>query len=431
MKIALFDPNKTLSDFTVASIDGKFPILWTLFTKIDDEANKILLTKEFDAIITTKELEEGSVNDVLDSCSASTLNQETPVFLLSSDVDTEGLNKAFDIGITDVFARQELAALGNTLDRIQKITHQVSGAYVLLVEDDKAVSDYHSAALRKFNFVVRQAYSCDEAFEILNQHPIELVITDLNLDNGGHGQRVIRKIRHNEHINSTHIPIMVMSSSSKSQHKTGLFYLGIDEYVVKPTSAKQMGLRAVSLIKKYRAHVEAKNNAEKLKEVAHFDSLTRLYNRHGFQDIASFCVANCQRQVSSTLGIMYLDLDSFKPINDNYGHKTGDDILRNFADILKQELREQDVIARWGGDEFIVLLNQCDITFITAIIKRIKLRISKEKVNLLGVECSIGVAYGEPKSFKGLCMLIEEADKNMYIDKQVNRGELSYFNKNV
>lgn len=417
MRIALFESSATMRAITKTSSIGKDTI-WDEFECFDKKATSALESTKYDAIITSKEFCSGSLSEMIVSARKHTTNQETPIFLFTSDMSKACMDQAFDLGVTDVFFKQELPALSDTLQKIASYPLCVKGAKVLLVEDNKAISAYYSSILTDLNCKIFQASTCDEAERILDSEFVELVITDLNLEDGGQGQRIIHKMRHNETIIMNKIPIMVLSSIDTLQVQTGLFFLGIDDYIVKPILPIQFSLRAINLIKKFRIYQQAESQADELKLIAHFDGLTKVYNRKGFENIATFCVANCQRQVNSVLGIMYIDLDNFKPVNDTYGHDAGDKVLVTISKKLKLLLREQDVVARWGGDEFVVLLNQCDIHFIQAVCDRILNCVNSIAQDIHGVTCSIGLTYGEPDTYNDILGYISQADKKMYEHKK-------------
>lgn len=391
---------------------------WVEFEYFGDLGIRSIQSEKYDAIITSKEFAQGSLAEMVKNTRESKLNKETPIFLFTSDMTQEAMDEAFELGVTDVFFKQELPALADTLSKIANFPKSVEGAKVLLVEDNRAVSDYYCKILKSINCIVIQTVSCDEADEILKRELIELVVTDLNLEGGGQGQRIIHSMRHNETIILNKIPIMVLSGINTLQVQTGLFFLGIDDFLMKPVLPLQFSLRAINLIKKFRVYQQAEKSASDLRRIAHYDKLTKIYNRHGFEDIASFCVANCQRQVNSVLGVMYIDLDNFKPVNDEHGHDAGDEVLVNVAKELKILLRDQDVLARWGGDEFVVLLNQCDVRFIHAVCNRIKGAFEQKSSQWYGVTASIGLAFGEPQNYDDVLGYIKRADSKMYDDKK-------------
>jgi two-component system cell cycle response regulator len=417
MKIALFESSCTMREITKKACSPE-DTQWVEFEYFGETGISSIQGEKYDAIITSKEFAQGSLADMVKHTRGSKLNKETPIFLFTSDLTQDAMDHAFDLGVTDVFFKQELPALADTLAKIATFPKSVEGAKVLLVEDNKAVSDYYCKILKSINCIVIQTDNCNQADEILKTEAIELVVTDLNLEGGGQGQRIIHSMRHNETVILNKIPIMVLSGINTLQVQTGLFFLGIDDFLMKPVLPLQFSLRAINLIKKFRVYQQAEQHASELRNIAHYDKLTKIYNRHGFEDIATFCVANCQRQVNSVLGVMYIDLDNFKPVNDNHGHDVGDEVLVKVANELKVLLRDQDVLARWGGDEFVVLLNQCDIRFIQAICNRVKEAFERKSSEWFGVTASVGLAYGEPRNYQDVLGYIKQADNEMYDEKK-------------
>ena len=390
---------------------------WSEYTQIGETELASLSNTKYDAIISAREFLVGSLTDIISTARASKLNKETPIFLFTSDMSKEGMDSAFDLGVTDVFFKHEIPALADTLSKIAAFPNAVKGAKVLIVEDNNAVCEYYKNVLEEIQCEVISTDDCDKALEILDSQSLELVITDLNLDDGGQGQRIIHKMRHNSSVVLNKIPIMVLSGIETLQLQTGLFFLGIDDYLIKPVPPLQFSLRVVNLIKKFRIFRQAKEQANTLKKLVQYDKLTKAYNRTGFENIARFCVANNKRQKEAVIGILYLDLDNFKPINDTHGHDAGDLVLKRTCEFIMSILREHDILARWGGDEFVILLNQCDLQFIETISQRIERGTKQISQQLFGATCSVGFAYGKPRDYKDVLKLVSQADKDMYHKK--------------
>ena len=257
MKISILEPSKSLRNLFRSAIDKDDVIDWVEFDDYCEEAQAALKTERFDVVVTAKELKTCSYERILGDIHQSSLNQETPVFLLSSDQSDSFVNIAFRLGVTEVLNKQEIASLQEVLQRIVLFASLGKGARVLLIEDDQSIADYYVAILRSSGFVVTHCTSCNDAIEMTEFYEFELVITDLNLGSGELGQRVIRQLRREAKMGEAEIPIMVLSGSAMQRHKTGLYYLGINDYVVKPVPPRQLTLRAVQLIQKYRAEKEA------------------------------------------------------------------------------------------------------------------------------------------------------------------------------
>jgi len=169
---------------------------------------------------------------------------------------------------------------------------------------------------------------------------------------------------------------------------------------------------------------------DKLKQMAHYDSLTNLPNRILFADRLKQSIAHTKRN-DKFLAVVYIDIDGFKTINDNHGHDIGDKLLIAIAQKMKNVLREEDTIARFGGDEFVAVIsnlekeNDC-----TTTLKRLlKAASSSTKIEnkKLQVTASIGVTI-YPNDNEDTDILIRHADQAMYKAKQDGKNRYSIFN---
>ena len=150
--------------------------------------------------------------------------------------------------------------------------------------------------------------------------------------------------------------------------------------------------------------------------MAYTDPLTGLYNRRFFFKQAE-CLLSQSMRDKSTLCIMMLDLDHFKQINDEKGHQSGDEILIGVANSLKNNLREADVICRYGGDEFIVALPNITVTQAEVAAKRIA-----KEIEILGATLSIGIIQKQTQNT--IELLIANADELLYRVKDIGRNSI-------
>lgn len=181
----------------------------------------------------------------------------------------------------------------------------------------------------------------------------------------------------------------------------------------------------------YFQDITALNEAQsQLHFIAHHDALTGLPNRRLFHDILKQCISNAQRN-SSMVGILFLDLDNFKSINDHFGHETGDDLLKDLSITLQEFLRESDIICRWGGDEFVIALPEIDgLENAELVAEKIRDSInekySKGKFAEFGLGSSIGISLFPEHSTRP-DRLIRNADQAMYIAKRHGKNRYSTF----
>ena len=167
----------------------------------------------------------------------------------------------------------------------------------------------------------------------------------------------------------------------------------------------------------------ASNNYRKLQHEADADALTGILNRRAFLREARTTIRRLQEH-SHGVSLLYMDIDLFKPLNDNHGHAFGDHVLKQFAEVCRDNLRERDLLARIGGEEFIVLLPQADINAAINIAERIRKSISTLSFHELDGHCvtvSIGVADSETCGFE-LRQLMARADRALYRAKAEGRN---------
>jgi len=170
----------------------------------------------------------------------------------------------------------------------------------------------------------------------------------------------------------------------------------------------------------YTDITEIKNYEKKLEYMSVCDALTGLYNLNYFNKK----IDEYKNKKSTLLGIIMCDLNGLKLVNDTLGHQYGDTLLKNFADVLKKSVREQDVIARIGGDEFSVILTGINRNQVKKIVKRINTNIEKFNKSLdekmLRLSVAIGCSIFEEN--KNITEVIKEADDIMYRNKLINKA---------
>lgn len=162
-----------------------------------------------------------------------------------------------------------------------------------------------------------------------------------------------------------------------------------------------------------------------LQQQASSDPLTGILNRRAFFTVADPLLARCQRD-AEMLSVLVIDLDNFKHINDNYGHATGDEVLKLFVSVTTSTLRGQDILARYGGEEFVILLPDTDPRQAAEVAERIRTRFrqaSEEVPELPNATVSIGLAERHNDDH-ALDTVIARADQALYAAKQAGRDRV-------
>jgi diguanylate cyclase (GGDEF)-like protein len=172
---------------------------------------------------------------------------------------------------------------------------------------------------------------------------------------------------------------------------------------------------------------------KRLKKLVYLDALTNVYNRRGFLEIGgnyfkSFREDKGKRRKNeiASLAFIFLDIDDFKKINDKYGHQRGDRALKQLAKFLKLTFRKTDLIGRWGGEEFVILLVNVSKVNAQRITQKLCQVIFQTKI--VGLHLTVSVGLIVPKKEKTLAVIINKADKLMYQAKK--RGKNQVVTKN-
>lgn len=175
---------------------------------------------------------------------------------------------------------------------------------------------------------------------------------------------------------------------------------------------------------------EIKRNENKLKHQAYFDILTEIPNRTLLIDRSEIAL-NQAKRTKEMLAIIFIDLDGFKQLNDKFGHSSGDEMLKTFSKRLQSCARKSDTVARWGGDEFVILMPRIEtIQDVIKLADRI-IAVNKNpitiKTNLFYQKTSIGISLF-PDDGDNFNNLINNADKAMYKSKKSGKNKFTFYN---
>jgi diguanylate cyclase (GGDEF)-like protein len=171
--------------------------------------------------------------------------------------------------------------------------------------------------------------------------------------------------------------------------------------------------------------IERKRMEEEIRNLSLTDELTGLYNRRGFTLLAEHEVKLARREKRNML-LVFADVDGLKTINDMYGHAQGDLALQEVSALLKNSLREADIIARYGGDEFVALAVDAALESADILSKRIQKALeahNQETDRPYGLALSTGMVCYDPETACTLSEMIAQADAQMYAQKQARKGK--------
>jgi len=196
-------------------------------------------------------------------------------------------------------------------------------------------------------------------------------------------------------------------------------YFGLNYFSVKITKVPEHPDSKIVIFSDITSIFE---KSKKDEYMAYHDNLTSIYNRQFFNESISRTIYDLQRNNSST-SLLMLDLDFFKKVNDTYGHQVGDDVLVKFTQTITHNIRANDIFARWGGEEFVLLLNYANEEVAYKVAQTLKERISKVNFKEAGqITCSIGLSQFHESDTADTWL--SRVDKALYIAKENGRNRV-------
>lgn len=242
--------------------------------------------------------------------------------------------------------------------------------HVLMVDDTPDNLRLLAKILETQGYITRKSLNGKMALQSVYRQPPDIILLDINMPEMT-GYEVCQQLKASR--NTDNIPIIFISALNQINDKIQAFELGGQDYITKPFQEMEVLIRVknqllikqqydqlVAQNKRLEYEIQEREKAEaEIRKLSLTDELTGLYNRRGFFWLANQQLKFAQREKRFCC-LLFADLDGLKKINDSLGHETGDKAIIDTAKILKQTFRESDIIARIGGDEFIVfILNSC------------------------------------------------------------------------
>lgn len=289
---------------------------------------------------------------------------------------------------------------------------------ILVIDDSVLIHRLLGARLRELNVEMLYAVDGQQGLQLARTVDPDLVLLEIHVP-GMNGFDVCRSLKADP---KTHdIPVIIITAADKSVDKVLAFDLGAVDYIVKPFDPTELRARV-------RAALNTKALMDMLTSQAQIDGLTGLHNRRYFDNRLAEELAAASRHATA-VGLLLLDIDNFKHINDEYGHPKGDQIARRFASILRSACRVYDVPCRYGGDEFAMILPRATRRETGEIGHRL-VELIHGDVELRAlvptrITASLGAASAEAGEIVTPDQLLTRADEALYISKQSGRDRFT------
>ncbi|GFZ82407.1 hypothetical protein GCM10008018_30400 [Paenibacillus marchantiophytorum] len=316
------------------------------------------------------------------------------------------MNMEYDIALTEMqLDEQQDSSSASMLGSLK--------SRLLLVDDDEVLRSYLTRRLQLDDCVVDEAADVDSAIKLLRQHTYDLVILDLMMHPQS-GYELFEFLKEDPTLKW--LPLIVLSGRNDLQDKVRCFHLGADDYVTKPFQYEELAARIYGLLKR----------TKNFEQLAFRDPLTGVFNRRYFDLQIEMELQRIDRY-PAPISLVFIDIDCFKKINDTYGHHVGDLVLQGLAHLLQVNLRSTDLLARFGGEEFVIALPSTSLEQAIATMRDILDKVRSKPVAQYGGQVfSITFSAGVSEWRTGMTVgeWVSKADEAMYQAKQQGRNRI-------
>ncbi|KLE02068.1 diguanylate cyclase [Arcobacter butzleri] len=292
----------------------------------------------------------------------------------------------------------------------------------ILIVDDMTTNLLLLSDLLKDDCNIKISKSGTKALEILNApNDIDLVLLDIEMPDIN-GYEVCKELKNNN--KTKNLPIVFITAKNSEEDEEFALNLGAIDYITKPFSKAILKLRL-------KNHLELKLKTDLLEQLSMYDGLTNIRNRRFFDEAFETTFLEIKRE-NKNLAVMMIDIDFFKPYNDNYGHGKGDEALKKVAFALQSTIkRPTDLVARYGGEEFVILLKNIDKPGLETVAKNLleavrDLKITHDFSKVANfITVSIGISYYNTNKDITKIELLIKADETLYKVKNSGRNNFS------
>jgi diguanylate cyclase (GGDEF)-like protein len=311
--------------------------------------------------------------------------------------------------------------------------------HIIVIDDDPLIRLLVTMALQAVGITTSEAVSGEEGLQLFNEKGANAILLDVMMPDGMDGFVTCAKFRSLP--KGKHTPVLMMTGLEDMDSINHAFEAGATDFITKPINIPLLGHRVRYMLRASQTTQSLVESERRLYRMAYFDSLTELPNRLFFNEHLQHMIALAQRQ-NLKLGVLFLDLDGFKRINDTLGHHLGDLVLQATGERLRNSIRASDAlvrtgaaldglaIARLGGDEFTVLLSTIERNEDAATVaERIRLNLAQPLIfgdHELYTTTSIGITI-YPDDGETAEELLKNADLAMYYAKRSGGNMYRYF----
>jgi diguanylate cyclase (GGDEF)-like protein len=412
--ILVVDQNEFILDLLESKLQKNFNNITVLKATSYKSSVQHILKKEtiIDIAIINNVLPDVKDGIVVDFA----LKKDIPVIVLVDEDDQNTFDKLIEKDIVDFIVKDDNLHCNCAISSISRVLKNYD-TNILVVDDSPLQLAVAVKLLKKLRLDITTASDGKEALEILHtsKKKFSLVLTDYNMPVMD-GMELTKEIR--KDYDKDQLGIIVLSADDQPEVPTKFIKLGANDFLTKPYSQIEVNTRINS-------NLETLELFEKTRDMANKDFLTGAYNRRYFFDSGEAIFAKAKRENKNIVVAMY-DIDKFKNINDTYGHDIGDIAICEVTKILNENLRESDLMARFGGEEFCVLLEDITLEDAQMLFEKTRKNFENNTIKIGDQEIkyttSIGVCYGLEDDLE---TMIKKSDDGLYYCKNNGRNQVA------
>ncbi|HET6347323.1 MAG TPA: diguanylate cyclase [Myxococcota bacterium] len=294
---------------------------------------------------------------------------------------------------------------------------------ILVADDDPSFLKLLAETLGGAGYTVETAADGAQAMEKLRATSPDLLILDVMMPKMN-GLEVCRIVKQSA---EAFLPVILVTVKGDVDSKVTGLKLGADDYISKPFNPLELQARVASMLRIKSLQDKINVKRQELEALSVTDELTGLLNHRAMQQRLRDEFARAQRY-NEPLSVVMLDVDHFKRINDTHGHQCGDRVLEKLGKVLAKSVRDIDIVARYGGDEFLVILPQTHFSGSLTVADRIWRAASLESVTtkkeVIQLTISVGVSFFPNKNISTVEELVHFADQALYQAKREGRNRI-------
>jgi two-component system cell cycle response regulator len=302
------------------------------------------------------------------------------------------------------------------------VAEDLGPARVLIIDDDEFARARISETLSSIA-AVEHAANCAQAWSLLARHT-DLVIASLSMRDSD-ALRFVSQCRANEAFRQ--LPLLLVADDRDLRRAARGLDLGANDYVTRPVDRNELLARTTTQVRRKRLQDRLEESYQRCIALALTDPLTGLYDRAYLNRHLDELLRRVHQDGINAAVLMF-DIDHFKQVNDTHGHDAGDDVLRELAARTMNSVRSVDLVARHGGEEFVVVMPETDLTIASAVAERLRAAVAREAFTLrasgqkLSVTISIGVTTAAADDDRE--RILKRADIALYTAKNQGRNRV-------